>query len=202
MALDVQVLETTLTGRFVELQPISEAHREPLSRAASDRRIWRNTPLGPSFDDYFDTLLALKASGAQVPFAVRSMADDRLLGGTRFMDIVPAHRRLEIGGTWYHPDYWGGPTNPEAKFLLLRHAFELAGANRVQLLTDVLNLHSQSAIAKLGARREGVLRGHMIVDGGRRRDSVAFSIVQEEWPDVARRLTERLASFTEHAASP
>jgi RimJ/RimL family protein N-acetyltransferase len=195
MSLEVRVLDTSLTGQFVELLPIAEVHRAELVEAASNPRIWRNTPLGPSFDDYFDTLLELRASGAQVPFAVRSLVHDRLIGGTRFMDIVPVHNRLEIGGTWYHPDFWGGPTNPEAKYLLLGQAFERAGANRVQLLTDVLNPPSQSAIATLGGRREGVLRSHMIVDGARRRDSVAFSIVKEEWPEVAQGLRARLDAF-------
>jgi len=166
--------------------------------AAEDRRIWVNTPLGGSFDSYFERMLSARRSEMQVPFAVRLLSNSTIIGATRFLDTVAEHRRLEIGGTWYHPDFWGGQINPEAKLLLLEHAFEQAGAHRVQLLTDVLNLHSQSAIAKLGAHREGVVRDHMIVDGGRRRDSVMFSIVLEEWPDIRSKLELRLQRSYNH----
>ncbi|MCH9673240.1 MAG: GNAT family N-acetyltransferase [Gammaproteobacteria bacterium] len=182
----------TLSGRIVKLEPIGEAHRDELAEAARDPRIWENTPLGPSFEHYFDTLLALQAAGQQIPFAVRYVESGRLIGGTRFMDIVAEHRRLEIGGTWYAPDYWGGLANPDAKRLLLGHAFEQAGAYRVQLLTDVRNVHSQRAIKKLGAQPEGIIRSHMVLESGRRRDSMMFSILKEAWPSVKRRLEHRL----------
>jgi RimJ/RimL family protein N-acetyltransferase len=183
---------TTLRGRFVQLEPVETHHRTEMAEPAADSRIWENTPLGPSFDHYFDTLLKLRADGRQIPFAVRWIHTNTIIGGSRLMDIVPEHHRLEIGGTWYHPHYWGGPANAESKLLLLTHAFEHAGAFRVQLLTDQRNAHSQAAIAKLGARREGVVRSHMLVAGGRRRDSVMFSIVEQEWPTVKARLEERL----------
>ena len=182
----------TLSGEFVQLEPMDRSHKDGLAHAAQDPRIWRTTPLGASFDTYFEKLLTLRDAGSQIPFAVRWLENNTLMGASRLMDIVPEHKRVEIGGTWYHPDHWGGPTNPEAKLLLLTHAFENAGANRVQLVTDVLNRHSQSAIAKLGAKREGVLRSHMLVDGARRRDSMVFSIVREEWPQVKAGLRERL----------
>lgn len=183
---------TTLRGRFVQLVPVEAQHRTEMAEPASDSRIWENTPLGPSFDHYFDTLLKLRADGRQIPYAVRWIQTNTIIGGSRFMDIVPEHHRLEIGSTWYHPDYWGGPANAEAKLLLLTHAFERAGAFRVQLLTDQRNAHSQAAIAKLGAQREGIVRSHMLVTGGRRRDSVMYSIVLEEWPAIKARLEERL----------
>ena len=195
MTVNSNLLASELDGHLIKLIPIEEKHRHQLAEAAGDARIWRNTPLGPSFDHYFESLLDLKAGGTQVPFAVYHKSSDRLIGGTRFMDIVAPHCRLEIGGTWYHPDYWGGPTNPEAKWLLLNHAFGRFAANRVQLLTDVLNTHSQAAIAKLGAQREGVLRSHMIVDNGRIRDSVSFSITKQDWPGVDQKLRARLAEF-------
>jgi len=193
----MEVPAETLVGEHIQLEPVEELHRQPMRQAGDDLRIWRNTPLGASFDDYFDGLLALRASGEQIPFAVRKRADEQLIGATRLMDIVRVHRRLEIGGTWYHPDQWGGLANPQAKLLLLTHAFERCGAHRVQLLTDVLNERSQAAIAKLGAEREGVARNHMIVDGGRRRDSVVFSITIEQWPQVRERLEKRLRALSQ-----
>ncbi|MEM7252034.1 MAG: GNAT family protein [Pseudomonadota bacterium] len=190
----MRVERTTLTGTFVQLEPIQPSHFSELSAVAADRRIWETTPLGPSFEAYFETLVSLAAEGRQVPFAVRWRESGQLVGGTRLMDIVPEHYRLEIGGTWYHPDYWGGPVNPDAKRLLLSHAFDVCGANRVQLLTDVINQRSQAAIAKLGAVREGVVRSHMLIDGTRRRDSVMFSIVREEWPTVRAQLDAVIAA--------
>lgn len=191
----MQLKATVLTGRFVQLEPIDRSHFQGLEKAARDKRIWEHTQLGPSFEAYFDQLFAARDTGLEIPFAVRWRATGELIGGTRYRDIVREHRRLEIGGTWYQPEYWAGPTNPEAKLLLLGHAFDQAAPNRVQLFTDVRNKRSQAAIAKLGARREGLLRSHMVVDGGRRRDSVLFSIVREEWPDVRTRLMTRLAAF-------
>lgn len=192
----MDVAARTLTGKFVVLEPIDTHHRAKLAPLAAEPSIWKHTALGPSFDVYFDTLLGLRDSGAQIPFAVRLLATGDYVGGTRFLDIHPEHRRLEIGGTWYHPSAWGTAVNPEAKLLLLAHAFDGAEANRVQLLTDVLNERSQAAIAKLGAVREGVVRSHMLMGGTRRRDSVMFSIVREEWPQVHETLTTRLATFS------
>ena len=123
------------------------------------------------------------------------MADDRWVGSTSYLDVTPRHKRVEIGSTWYQPDAWGTVVNPECKFLLLAHAFEVLAVNRVTLLTDVLNVRSQAAIAKLGAVREGVLRSHMVSQGGRVRDSVIFSIVAAEWPAVRAGLMARLTQL-------
>ncbi|HEX5818420.1 MAG TPA: GNAT family protein, partial [Gemmatimonadales bacterium] len=128
----------------------------------------------------------------RLPFAVR-LADGRLVGSSSYLDITPAHRRLEIGATWYHPDVWATAVNPECKLLLLTHAFEVLQVNRVALVTDALNLRSQAAIARLGAVREGVLRADRITQTGRVRDSVIFSIVAAEWPAVRHGLERRLA---------
>jgi RimJ/RimL family protein N-acetyltransferase len=105
------------------------------------------------------------------------LADGACVGSTSYFDIAPLHRRIEIGATWYHPDTWGTTVNPECKLLLLTHAFEALAMQRVAFVTDVLNQRSQAAIAKLGATREGVLRSHMLSQGGRMRDSVLFSII-------------------------
>jgi RimJ/RimL family protein N-acetyltransferase len=185
----------TLTGRWVALEPLAEAHREPLRRAASDERIWTAIAFraaGEGFDPWFATALAEREAGRWFPFAVRRLADGACVGSTSYLDIAPKHRRIEIGATWYQPDCWGTRVNPECKLLLLTHAFEVLGVQRVAFITDVLNERSQAAIAKLGATREGVLRSHMLVQGGRTRDSVVYSIVAGEWPRVREALRKRI----------
>jgi len=185
----------TLTGRFVSLEPLVEAHREALRAAANDPRIWQFTLTrgdGDHFDRWFQDALAERDAGRRVPFAVRRLQDGACLGSTSYLDIVPNHRRIEIGSTWYRHDVWQSNVNPECKLLLLEHAFETLGVNRVALVTDALNERSQAAIAKLGAVREGVLRSHMVSQGGRIRDSVVFSIVAGEWPATRDRLQARL----------
>jgi RimJ/RimL family protein N-acetyltransferase len=187
----------TLTGRRVQLEPLAESHREGLRAAANDPRIWQHmiVPLlGAEFDISFDQSLAQHASGQRVPFAVRRLAADRLIGSTSYIEPNERHKRVEIGATWYVPEEWGTAVNPECKFLLMQHAFEVMGVNRVSFITDVRNERSQAAIAKLGAVREGVLRSHMVVQGGRIRDSVQFSIIASEWPAVKARLLARLGA--------
>lgn len=183
-----------LRGYGVELVPLDEAHREPLRPAAQDERIWAVTLTrgdGPGFDPWFDDALAERAAGRRVPFVVSRGGE--LVGSTSYLDVAPRHRRVEIGSTWYRPDVWGTAVNPACKLLLLEHAFEAVGVNRVALVTDALNLRSQAAIAKLGAVREGVLRAHMVAQHGRVRDSVVFGITAAEWPAVRAGLLARLA---------
>jgi RimJ/RimL family protein N-acetyltransferase len=187
---------TVLTGQWVQLEPLSEQHREALRAAADDERIWAHTLVlarGPEFDCWFEDALAHRSAGQQFPFAVRRLADQAVVGSTSYLDPLPRHRRLEIGSTWYAPDVWGTRVNPECKLLLLAHAFDVLGMNRVALFTDVRNARSQAAIEKLGAVKEGVLRSHMITQGGRVRDSVLFSIIREDWPEVKARLVARLS---------
>ncbi|HEX4607637.1 MAG TPA: GNAT family protein [Urbifossiella sp.] len=186
-----------LVGHDIVLEPLAEGHRGPLRAAAADARIWECTLTrgdGAAFDPWFDTALADRAAGRRLPFAVRRADDGRWVGSTSYLDIAPAHRRLEIGSTWYHPGVWGTAVNPGCKLLLLAHAFEAVGVNRVAFITDALNPRSQAAIAKLGAVREGVLRAHMLSQGGRVRDTVVFSIVVAEWPSVRAGLLARLAA--------
>ena len=186
----------TLKGRWVTLEPLTEIHREPLRDAANDHRIWASTIVradGDTFQSWFADALGEKQAGRRLPFAVRRVADSTCVGSTSYLDIAPRHRRVEIGATWYRPDIWGTVVNPESKLLLLTHAFEVLGIERVAFITDVLNKHSQAAIAKLGAKREGVLRSHMVSQGGRMRDSVVFSIVANEWPSVRQALEVRTA---------
>lgn len=188
-----------LAGKCVRLEPLDEPHREDLRSAAADERIWAHTltnAAGAGFDLWFDKALGERASGVRIPFAVRRLADGQVVGSTSYLDVCLEHKRLEIGSTWYHPSAWATAINPECKLLLLRHAFEVLGVNRVALITDLRNERSQAAIAKLGAVREGVLRGHMITQGQRVRDSVVFSIVAAEWPEVELKLLARLERFT------
>lgn len=187
-----------LEGRFVRLEPVAEAHRDGLRVAADDPRIWTVTTAdgaGPAFDGWFADLLAHQAAGQRLTYSVRLRATGELVGGTSLFDYLPAHKRAEIGWTWYAPAHQGTAVNPECKLLLFAHAFDTLGLNRVQLKTDLLNTRSQAAIAKLGAVREGVLRAHAIVKEGRVRDSVMFSVIRAEWPAVRDRLTARLAGY-------
>jgi RimJ/RimL family protein N-acetyltransferase len=188
----------TLTGRWVRLEPLAEWHRDGLRAAADDDRIWEHTigaARGPEFDRWFDNALAEQATGERVPFAVVRLADGALIGSTGYLDPVPRHRRVEIGSTWYVPAAWGTAVNPECKLLLLAHAFEALGMNRVSLCTDVRNLRSQAAIEKLGAVKEGVMRAHMVTRGGRVRDSVLYGIVAGDLPRVRAGLEARLAAL-------
>jgi len=181
-----------LANDFVRLEPMREEHRVPLRVAADDARIWKVTLVdgrGEGFDSWFNDALA---PVVRVPFAVRRLSDGVLVGSTSFLDPVPKHKRVEIGNTWYHPDTWGTVVNPACKLLLMTHAFEVWGMNRVQYCTDLLNDRSRAAIAKLGATQEGVLRSHMVTHTGRIRDTVLFAIARPEWLGVKKQLLARL----------
>lgn len=193
----MNITPVTLTGRVIRLVPLSEAHVPGLSAAGLDERIWKLMVYGSIRSEmdmrgWVRDLLERQARGTDLPFVVMLQADRRVVGATRYMNISPKDRGLEIGGTWYGVDYQGTAVNPEAKYLLLRHAFEDLGVIRVQIKTDSRNIPSQRAIEKLGAVKEGVLRNHMILDDGYVRDSVVYSIIDREWPAVRDRLIERL----------
>jgi RimJ/RimL family protein N-acetyltransferase len=194
----MEITAPVLTGRWVRLEPLAEHHRDALRLAADDDRVWQFMLVdgrGAAFDAVFAEALAARDAGKRLSYAVRLLATNELVGATSYIDPTPQHKRVEIGWTWYRPDHWAGPVNPECKLLLLAHAFDTLGLNRVQLVTDLLNLRSQAAIAKLGAAREGVLRAHMVSRGGRVRDSVVFGITSADWPQVKERLQVRLATF-------
>jgi N-acetyltransferase len=198
----MEITAPTLTGKWVRLEPLAEEHREPLRAAADDDRVWQFMYLdgrGPLFDKPFDDALAQRAEGKRLPYAVRLLSTGELIGGTSYIEPNAQHRRVEIGWTWYRPDHWAGPVNPECKLLLMAHAFDALGLNRVQFVTDSLNTRSQAAIAKLGATREGVLRSHAITRGGRIRDTVVFGVTAPEWPRVKEGLLVRLAAFEKNA---
>lgn len=191
-----------LSGNWVTLEPLAEHHREPLRAAGDDPRIWTYLAIGgpgPEFDPVFDDAIAQQAAGRRRPYAVRLNATGELVGATSYIDPLIPHKRVEIGWTWYRPDAWAGPVNPECKLLLMAHAFEALGLNRVQFCADLLNERSLAAIAKLGATREGVLRSYVYTRGGRLRDTVVFSVVAPEWPAVKARLEARLAAHEKNS---
>lgn len=196
--MDLPIAPVTLTGRFVRLEPLSERHTLDLARAGADESIWRYMPYGPVTTEarmraWIQDLLERQQRGGDLPFAVIHLESGRAVGATRYMDIRPEHRGLEIGGTWYGLAYQRTSVNTESKYLLFTYAFETLGCIRVQLKTDLRNERSQRAIERLGAVREGVLRNHMILPDGYLRSSVMYSVIAEEWPGVKRRLEAKLA---------
>jgi RimJ/RimL family protein N-acetyltransferase len=183
----------TLFGAHVRLEPLAEAHVSDLCLVGLEPGIWQDMLYGNINSEarmlgFVRELLRRQAAGTDLPFAVSHLPSGRAIGCTRFMDIQPANRGVEIGGTWYGLAYQRTAANTECKYLLLRHAFEIWGCIRVQLKTDRRNERSQRAIERLGAVREGVLRNHMIRPDGTIRDSVYYSIIASEWPAVKARL--------------
>ncbi len=198
MASLMPVSPITLTGRVVRLEPLSEAHVRGLTAVGIDEEIWQLMPYGPIQDEaaireWVRRILQHAAQGTDLPFAVIHLASGRVAGATRYMEFRPEHRGLEIGGTWYGADFRRTAVNTECKYLLLKHAFEQLGCIRVQLKTDSRNVRSQAAIERIGAKREGTLRNHMILPDGTLRHSVYYSILDSEWPAVKKRLEGMLA---------
>jgi len=186
----------TLTGKHIRLEPLRREHARALLAVAQRPEIWTwmsARPMTPeSMEAWIAEALGAQEHGLEYPFTVIQAAGDRVVGSTRYMEVQAASKGVEIGWTWYAPKTWGTVVNPEAKYLLLRHAFEAWGAIRVQLKTDLKNVRSQAAIKKLGAKEEGILRSHRFRRDGTIRDSVIFSIIREEWPAVKAALEERI----------
>ncbi|GAB4504002.1 MAG: GNAT family protein [Anaerolineales bacterium] len=184
----------TLTGKYVRLEPLSEAHIPGLAAIGLDESIWEYMLYGDvrSEEDIRRWVLDI-LSRPDLPFAVIHLASGQVAGATRYLNIQPEHRGLEVGGTWYGRAFQRTAVNTESKYLLLRYAFETLGCIRVQFKADLRNVRSQRAIERLGARREGVLRNHMILPDGRLRDSVFYSILDTEWPEIKMRLEELLS---------
>ncbi len=188
----------TLIGNHVRLEPMTEAHAPALAEIGVGQDFWRFMLYGDmkTEDDmrnWVCDILGRTANGTDLPFVAIHLASGRVAGATRYLNIVPKDRGLEVGGTWYGLEFQRTAVNTECKYLLLRHAFETLGAIRVQLKTDLRNLRSQQAIERLGAVKEGVLRNHMILPDGTIRHSVYYSILDTEWAAVKARLEERLA---------
>jgi N-acetyltransferase len=188
--------KVALDGTFVRLEPLEERHRAAIRPAAQHPEIFTVTTsaLGPLFDPYIDNALKRSDGQHELAFVVMHKALGHPVGMTRYLNIEENHRKLEIGSTWYEPAVWGGPVDPECKFLLMRHAFETLKFNRVEYKTDARNVRSRAAILKLGATQEGIFRKHMIMADGHVRDSVYFSIIDSDWPVVKAGLEKRLAA--------
>jgi RimJ/RimL family protein N-acetyltransferase len=191
MEIEIRPLE----GRHVRLEPIVHEHRDDLRAALDvDPEAWELVSINGAadgFDDWWDVVLSAKRKGERITYAIRQLEDDRVVGTSSFRNLRYAHRGVEIGSTFLHPDVRSGPVNPESKLLMLAHAFD-AGAIRVEFLVDERNSRSQAAVLKLGATQEGVLRKHMITWTGHIRDTAIFSIVDFDWPGVKERLEFRL----------
>lgn len=182
-----------LEGSRVRLEPLTEEHAVGLMAIGVPESTTRFTSR-PPFQDLQTTRWWIEdAQPNAIPFAVIDRATGQVAGSTRYFDIRPADRGLEIGYTWYGEQFQRTAVNTECKFLLLHHAFEGLGALRVQLKTDARNLRSQAAIARIGGVLEGTLRAHMIMPDGHIRDTVIYSIIRAEWPEVERRLLDRLS---------
>src|SRR3954447_25579737 len=188
----------TLEGSIVRLEPLSLDHLDDLAAVAFEGDLWRWTVVQPTdragLRSWIETALSGVASGGEQPFATVDQGSGRAIGSTRFMSIVPEHRRLEIGWTWVGLASQRTGANREAKLLQLTHAFETLGANRVEFKTHARNEPSRNALAGIGATFEGVFRQHMIMPDGSLRDSAYFSVIAPEWPALKARLrtsTER-----------
>jgi N-acetyltransferase len=185
----------TLEGRRVRLEPLERGHADGLWDASRDARTWQWLSIvQPSsrteLDAFVDAALANAAAGVELPLV--TLHHDEVVGSTRFLALRPEHGSVEIGWTWLHPSAWGTGVNVEAKLLMLRHAFEVWHCRRVELKTDARNERSRGAMEAMGATFEGIHRKHMLVRAGENRDSAWYSITDDEWPAVERRLTARL----------
>ena len=185
----------TLSGRLVRLEPLADKHVSDLAAFGNDESIWRYMPYGQirsqeQMSALVRGFLARRDEGTDFGFAVILLEIGRAIGSTRYLDIQPEHRALEIGGTWYECAYQRTGVNTECKYLLLEHAFEKLGYQRVQFKTDLRNEKSQVALERIGAVREGVLRKNLIMPDGYARSSVVYSILDHEWPGVKAHLKE------------
>ena len=188
----MKISPVTLEGRHVRLEPLVAEHEDALIAAASDGELWNSTvtivPTRATMAAYIEAALHGLAQGRELPFVIVQKASGEVVGTTRFYEIEPNDRRVAIGYTWLSKSTQRTAVNTESKLLLLTHAFEQWRCIRVELITDVLNQQSRTAILRLGAKEEGILRSHMIMPNGRIRDSIVFSIIVAEWPEVKARL--------------
>jgi RimJ/RimL family protein N-acetyltransferase len=184
-------LATRLEGRIVVLEPLRRHHEDGLRAAAADDRIWRFM-LTDDPEAWLHAAFAEAEAGVRVPYTI--LSDAKPVGSTSYMSLAQEHLRLEIGSTWMNPSTWGTGANAEAKYLLLRHAFETLGCRRVEFKTDARNERARAALAALPARFEGIHRKHMLVRGGVRRDSAWYSVIDDEWPEVKQALEARIAT--------
>jgi N-acetyltransferase len=188
---------TVLEGKFIQLEPMIDKHRQGLHVAANHEEIWKYMPYQATQDGFnlwFNDSLNKMSSGTQITYIVRKKLDQRILGATAYYDIQVEHKRLALGYSWYIPEVWGTVINSEAKLLMLEQAFDVFNMNRVELGTDSRNIRSYHAIKKLGATEEGVLRQHMILHDDALTDTILFSILSTEWPTIKVKLNQTVCS--------
>ena len=192
----MEISPVILEGRHVRLEPLSPAHEAALIAATKDGELWNSTvtivPSRAHMSAYIASALEAQAQGRELPFVIIRKPSGQIVGSTRFYGIAPDDRRVDIGYTWLAASAQRTAVNTEAKLLLLTHSFERWGFIRVGFVTDVLNQQSRTAILRLGAKEEGILRNHIAMPNGRYRDSVCFSIIEGEWPEVKARLAAKL----------
>lgn len=195
-----EVKPVTLQGNHARLEPLTLAHVEALAEIGVGHDFWKFMVYGKmeTVDDmrgWVTDILKRAEKGTDLPFVAIHLASGRVAGATRYLNIMPNDRGLEVGGTWYGLEFQRTAVNTECKYLLFRHAFETLGAIRLQLKTDSRNERSQRAIERIGAVKEGTLRNHMILPDGIIRHSVYYSILDSEWEGVKKRLEERLGKY-------
>jgi RimJ/RimL family protein N-acetyltransferase len=192
------VVPVTLEGRHVRLEPLEKAHLAELAQVGLDEELWRWIPTPVRTQEemaaYIEIALDEQERSVSLPFAIVDRATGRAIGSTRYGNIDRTNHRVEIGWTWVAREWQRTAINTEAKYLLLKHAFETLGCIRVELKTDSLNERSRAAILRIGAREEGIFRNHMITSSGRVRHTVYFSIIDSEWPTMRARLESMLNS--------
>jgi len=193
-----EVKPVTLIGKHVRLEPMTLEHVESLAKIGVGHDFWDFMVYGKmenteDMRGWVADILSRAEKGTDLPFVAIHLASGRVAGATRYLNIMPNDRGLEVGGTWYGPEFQRTAVNTECKYLLFRHAFETLGCIRLQLKTDLRNERSQRAIERIGAVKEGTLRNHMILPDGVIRHSVYFSILDTEWDGVKKRLEEMLA---------
>ena len=192
----LEIQQVTLQGRHIRLEPLTLNHLDGLCEIGLDPDLWRWIPTQvksrDDMRDYIRLALRWQTDGTALPFATVDQSSGRVVGSTRYMNIDKPNRHVEIGATWIGRPWQRTVVNTEAKYLMLRHAFETLGCFRVELKTDALNQQSRNAILRIGASQEGIFRKHVVCSDGRLRDSVYFSIIDSEWPSVKARLEEKL----------
>ena len=193
----MEVKPVMLQGKHARLEPMTEAHAPALAKIGIGQPFWDFMVYGKinTVDDMRNwvlDVLSREKKGTDLAFVVIHLESGRVAGATRYLNIMPNDRGLEIGGTWYGPEFQRTAVNTECKYLLFKHAFEILGCIRVQLKTDSRNERSQKAIERIGAVKEGILRNHMILPDGFYRHSVYYSVLDTEWPDVKKRLEDMM----------
>jgi RimJ/RimL family protein N-acetyltransferase len=192
-------MQTTLQGQGIILRPLQYTDADALLHAAADGELWNLTvtvvPSATTVDAYLKKALDGREAGTVMPFVIVLKETGEVIGSTRFWKIDPLNRKLEIGSSWIAARFQKTFVNTEAKYLMLRHAFEVLDCVRVQFTTDENNQKSRNAILRLGAQQEGIVRHERIMPDGRKRNSVRFSIIDDEWPQVRLNLERKLADY-------